>query len=345
MSLKKILITAFSFISVSMAAANHTDEELLNLQVMTRFDYQRFILDGSSDRLNSGFRGNNLSIFLTGNLNDHFSYVYRQRLNRLKRDENFFDATDFLFLTYTTDSNWKFCAGKQVTAMGGYEFELAPIDCYYVSEYCYNMACYQFGATVAKVFGKDKTDELQFQVCRSPYSGVKTDKDIYCYNLMWTGEHGVFLPLWSVNFVEYQSGEFMNYISLGTKFKFNKVSFFVDIMNRSFLDSYSLFKDFTLVGKVDIDLCDHVHLFVKAGHDYNNLDKAGDWSVLPGTLISRVGGGLEIFPLKGNKDLRLHFVGSHHFGDNSNPEGTLLDKQTYLNVGISWRMNLLSFKR
>ena len=65
MSLKKILITAFSFISVSMAAANHTDEELLNLQVMTRFDYQRFILDGSSDRLNSGFRGNNMSIFLT----------------------------------------------------------------------------------------------------------------------------------------------------------------------------------------------------------------------------------------------------------------------------------------
>ena len=102
MSLKKILITAFSFISVSMAAANHTDEELLNLQVMTRFDYQRFILDGSSDRLNSGFRGNNLIVFLTGNWNNHFSYVYRQRINRQKRNDNYFDATDFLYLTYHT---------------------------------------------------------------------------------------------------------------------------------------------------------------------------------------------------------------------------------------------------
>ena len=38
MSLKKILITAFSFISVSMAAANHTDltiRDLLSMGLLT----------------------------------------------------------------------------------------------------------------------------------------------------------------------------------------------------------------------------------------------------------------------------------------------------------------------
>ena len=157
---------------------------------------------------------------------------------------------------------------------------------------------------------------------------------------MWTAEHGVFQPMWSLNFVEYQSGKFMNYISLGNNFSFRRVSFFVDVMHRSLLHNYTFFKDFTVVGKVTFDLCDRARLFVKAGHDYNNLKKAGDWSVLPGTSIARFGCGFEFFPLKDNKDLRLHAVGSHNTGKNGNPAGTLSDKQSYLSIGLTWRMNI-----
>lgn len=265
------------FTSVSAAATDgFKNEELLNLQVMARFDYQRYFLDGSSDRENCGFRGKNLSVYLYGNLNSHLSYAYRQRLNRAHKDETFFDATDFLYLAYKTDSDWKFSAGKQTILLGGYEYDLAPIDSYFVSEYSNNMNCYQLGASVEKALGEEKNDLLQFQFCMSPYVGAVDNKDIYSYNFMWTAEHGVFQPMWSLNFVEYQSGKFMNYISLGNIFSFRRVSFFVDVMHRSLLHNYTFFKDFTVVGKVTFDLCDRARLFVKAGHDYNNLKKAGD---------------------------------------------------------------------
>lgn len=346
MRLRKIQFAAFLFISVSAVAADgFKNEELLNLQVMARFDYQRYFLDGSSDRANCGFRGKNLSVYLHGNLNSHLSYACRQRLNRAHKDETFFDATDFLYLAYKTDSDWKFSAGKQTILLGGYEYDLAPIDSYFVSEYSNNMNCYQLGASVEKTLGEEKNDLLQFQFCMSPYVGAVDNKDIYSYNFMWTAEHGVFQSMWSLNFVEYQSGKFMNYISLGNNFSFRRVSFFVDVMHRSLLHNYTFFKDFTVVGKVTFDLCDRARLFVKAGHDYNNLKKAGDWSVLPGTSIARFGCGFEFFPLKDNKDLRLHAVGSHNTGKNTNPAGTLLDKQSYLSVGLTWRMNLLKFRR
>lgn len=183
MRLRKILFAVFLFTSVSAAAADgFKNEELLNLQVMARFDYQRYFIDGSSDRENCGFRGKNLSVYLHGNLNSHLSYAYRQRLNRAHKDETFFDATDFLYLAYKTDSDWKFSAGKQTILVGGYEYDLAPIDSYFVSEYSNNMNCYQLGASVEKTLGEEKNDLLQFQFCMSPYVGAVDNKDIYSYN-------------------------------------------------------------------------------------------------------------------------------------------------------------------
>ena len=320
------------------------DETLLNFGVLTRFDYQREYIDGSPLRENSGFKGKNLSIYFNGDLTPRLSYFYRQRLNRAHKDESFFDATDFLYLTYKPTDHWYFSAGKQTVSIGGYEYDLAPIDSYFVSEFSNNIDCYQLGASVSFLFN-DRNDELVFQFCQSPFRNIAEKEDTYSYNLLWSGAYKWFKPLWSVNMVEYAQGKFMNYIALGNSFTFGNASFFVDLMNRSMPKDPSFFLDFTVVGKFMYDICDHVSVFAKASHDHNKINSSGDPSVMPGTSITRAGGGFEFFPLKQNKDLRIHAVFCKTFGSNGNPNGALVDKQTYANIGLSWRMNLLSFKK
>lgn len=50
---------------------------------------------------------------------------------------------------------------------------------------------------------------------------------------MWNGSHGFFDAIYSVNMMEYLPGRFINYISLGNKFTFDKVALELDVMNRA----------------------------------------------------------------------------------------------------------------
>ena len=87
-------------------------------------------------------------------------------------------------------------------------------------------------------------------------------------------------------------------------------------------------------------------MYAKASYDVNNADTGKDFLISPDTEITRVGAGVEYFPLQdGRNDVRIHLAGSYSFGDNTNPAGVLLDKQTYLTMGITWRMNLLNIKQ
>ena len=58
--------------------------------------------------------------------------------------------------------------------------------------------------------------------------------------------------------------------------------------------------------------------------------------------ITRVGGGVEYYPLggRGNRDVRLHAAYSYNFGNN--PYGVLADKGSYLTVGLTWRIDVVS---
>ena len=112
----------------------------LRLQAETRIDYSGEQL--KSDDYKAGFYGRYLNVILSGTIGDKFSYAYRQRLNKAHADQSFFDATDWLYLNYAPSSNWQFSAGKQVVAIGGYEYDRAPIDLYFCSEFWNNIACY-----------------------------------------------------------------------------------------------------------------------------------------------------------------------------------------------------------
>ena len=325
----------------------HAEENgLVNLRIEARLDYMQEYIQGQTVNDNSGFKGRFLNIRMDGQISEHFSYSYRQRLNKPNNDISFFNATDWINLTYT-NRNWSVTAGKQVVGIGGYEYDIPPIDLYIYSEYWGNIPCYRVGVNGAYTTDDGK-DKFMLQFCESPFRSHEMNvynEQMFAYNAVWYGSHGLFNSIWSVNMIEYLPGRFMNYIALGNRFVFGDFQFDIDIMNRAVSTRNFLGKDMSVMSKFTWSPSERLNIFAVATHDFNHADEIGDWSVLPGTEITRVGAGLEYFPLKNSKDIRFHMAYSYTDGVNTNPAGLLHPHQTVIDAGVTWKMNLLNIKR
>lgn len=309
-----------------------------NLKFETRFDYTLKVTDDDTQPTLSSFDGKFLNILIDGDINDHFSYNYRQRLflDGAPGYQSFFRATDWMYLTYQINKNWYVSGGKQVIAIGGFEYDDAPINQYFWSDFWNNVVCYQLGAT-AGYTSNNKNHTVAFQVTNSPFT-TESLQGIYAYNLIWYGKFNQFNTIYSLNRIEHEKGKYINYLALGNKINLGNFSFEADLMNR-FADSDEFFaSNFTLIGTAKYNINNQVSVFVKGGHDENSsqpIDDAeiNDKVVVPGTKYTFGGAGVEYFPIKNKKDVRLHGF----FATNNN------EPQYFtFNLGVTWRMNLLN---
>lgn len=337
------------FLAVLLALAavsvSAQENELVTLRIEARLDYMQEYLSAEKINAGSGFKGRYLNLRMDGNLAEGLSYSYRQRLNKPNADASFFDATDWLTLSYN-HSNWGISAGKQVVAIGGYEYDRAPIDLYFCSEYWNNIACYQLG--ISGSYSTDEgNDRILLQFCESPFRRNALNvsgKEMFAYNLMWYGNHGFFSSMYSVNMMEWMPGKFINYVALGNRFDFGGLSLELDFMNRAVNARDFFGRDFSLMGELAFRPADRLNLFVRATYDYNNTGDIGDLCVTSGTDILRVGAGVEFYPLKKSKNLRLHL--NCCYTDGKSPSSAVLKpRQTIADAGITWTMNMLNIKR
>lgn len=334
--MKKLFTLLFcSFVTLTVTA----QDELFKLSLEVRADYVRQTLDGEKLDDESGFKGKYFNLRIDGLLGHGLSYSYRQRLNRANKDQSFFDATDWLTLSYAPNERWTLSAGKQVVAIGGYEYDAAPIDVYFYSELCSTIACYQFGASVTHTLRGGK-DSFTAQVTQSPF---RQNGDLYAYNLMWVGKHGWYNALWSVNMLEWQKGHFINYIALGNRFEAGPAVLELDFTNRATDEHTFFFRNCTVMGRLVVELCPYVHLFAKASYDVNHTSSVADLCVRPHTELTRLGGGVEIFPLKEKRNVRLHANYSYTIGTNSHEEAVLSPKLGMIDLGLTWRIDLMKF--
>ena len=323
-------IVAFLFGS-NVATAQENPH--VNFRVEARGDFQYEDIAGNTIESNTGFRGKQLNLRLNGNINDSWSYVYRQRMGKPNGDASYFDAVDHINLTYTTGA-WSFTGGKQTVAVGGYEYDRAPIDFYFGSEYWYNMACYQWG--VGAKYSLDN-EAVILQVVQSPFRSV--NPCMLSYNLMWTGSYGWLDILHSMNMLEYQPGKFVGFIALGHQFNMGDFKLQLDWMNRADVEHFG-FDDFSLMADLSWSASEKLNVFAKATYDVNK-DNAVDLCVLPGTELTRVGAGVEYFPIKDSQDVRLHGTYSYAWGKNGNLGGSVWDNHSFVSVGVTWKMSVL----
>ena len=335
-------ISLLIFAAMAAVGALAQESSLLKLRIEARMDYQREYVHGDVFPDNTGFRGKFVNFRIDGNITPSFSYSYQQRIVKPQKDASFWDATDWLWLEYKINPHWAVNAGKQIVMVGGYEYDRAPIDTFEASEFWNNIGCYQLGAYLSYTPNEGK-DKLIGQFCQSPFRFVYPD--MYAYNLIWYGNHGLWGSMWSVNLMEYAKGKYINYISLGNRFSIGKVNIDFDFLQRAAVGGHPFFfKDFSIVGEVAYRPSKHVNIWGKCTYDVNKSGSAADLLVLDGTELTSLGGGVDYFPLK-NENIRIHAHAFYTFGVNPNADGTLKGKQAFFNVGATWRIDLLNLKR
>lgn len=324
------------------ASAADNGEKLLSLRAEARFDYQRDWNDWHTVSDNTGFTGKYLNLRADGTLTHGLTYSWRQRFNKPHSDSSFFDATDWLYLNYSF-GDWSIAGGKQVVAIGGWEYDRAPIDLYSCSVFWNNIPCYAIGGSLS--YSLTGNDRLTVQMCESPFF-TKENRDMYGYNLMWTGSHGCYQSLWSVNLLEYTPGHYINYIALGNRFTAGKWRVDIDLMNRSASHQTFLLKDCSVMGEIAYCPGSRWQLHGKVTYDINHSGTDADLCVLNGTELTMAGAGLEYYPILEKKhSLRLHANMYYSWGKNANSDNVMQNRTAIFDLGVKWSMDLLSFTR
>jgi len=314
--------------------------------------------DGKAWQNNYGFRGDYFNFLLGGDFGDHISYFFRQRIVPVKGYTELFDNTDFLYIQYNFNKQWSLRMGKEAIAVGGFEYDAPPIDVYYYTHYWGHFPCFLLGVSASY---KDKSgkNKIVFNVANSPYVKYMDNSwnsGLFSYNLYWSGKFGPFHALYSVNFMEYQRGKFINFIVLGNKLSFDKWSIYLDYINRT-AGFQNLFQDFSLVSRLDWHASPSVNLFAKGGYEQNFANyyyiSGGNTSVDVDMWMPShrnywfYGLGMEFRP-RVYPDLRVHaFVANAvmHRPINAAENINVETKNMTLtaNVGVSWWLNFMKF--
>ena len=350
LSLVLFAMLLFAFNNICFSQEKNFTIDKLSIEGRADFDY--FNENKSST---SGIDGKYFNFEMKGSFLQDFSYRIRQRIDMTAGGSK----TDFMILSYHAGKNFSITAGRMPLAVGGWEYDLPPIDVYFASLFWNNFACYDIGAQV-EFHTTDGNHDIIFQVTNSTFNRTDAEGGFirlpnrYTYNLIWYGRMGAFSTSYSINMMEQNKGEYINYIALGNMFDFGKLDFYVDFMNRGFFNQKDfLLGDFTVIGEVKYAFTDKFTAMVKGGYDRNKhgyYDTSGVWpvpqafdmAVTPGVEYVFAGLGFEAYPYKGNKNVRLHGLFAFNeltqpTDDMMNPNSSNLSLQAQ--VGVTWRIN------
>lgn len=323
-------IAAIFMLLAPMALSGQQKIDNLFVDMRTSFHQQ-----SDDEGYESQFTGDYLNLHVLGYINPKVSYRVRQQFNKKVFDErNMFNGTDFLYVNWRVSDRWNFLFGKHAVLIGGYEFDAAPIDVYYYSQFCNNIyQGFTFGASVS--YSLAENQRIVAQVCNSPLSlGLQT---VFAYNIAWTGQFAPWWKtIWTSNLVEDADRRMIHYLALGNHMQWGGLLFDIDFMNRSGLSRRQrLLSDYTVISKI-IWSVGNWNICAKAGYEANdagNIDSGGrpyDLVIAPGTEYLYAGCGLEWFPF-GRENMRLHAV---YYRDNA------LHRNNF-DLGVTWRVDII----
>ena len=315
------------------------------LIISPRFEVNPYFQTGSEGIRGVDFGNSSLYTLFEGSIGENFSYSMSNHWlstdpaslyqNAFRSDD--VDFIDWLTLSYSV-GNFTFTVGKDMLAVGGYELDPMdvaqhPLLC---STFWHNCAIYQWGGRV-EYKKADEASSVAFQFAPSPF-GCRPFKSKLCTtSLVWYGENGCFAPIWSVNLIEYDRGQFVKLASLGNGFFFDNLAIEADFMYKH-LNYEGQNHEFSAVGKVGYTLKDKVEIFVKGGYEYRSgMDIFGyedEFGFIPTDSSARgyafYGGGVNYYPLRKSQDLRLHalIAANNHA------------KSVALSIGATYHFNL-----
>lgn len=327
--MKRLLVLLVATLGYFCAYSQEANEGGLvpDFIVTPRFDANPYI--PMNDWGHEGFDFGNSSIytFLDGSIGN-FSYsmcnhwvaedtasLYK---NAFRSDEN--DFIDWLTLSYTV-GRFTFTVGKDVLAIGGSELDYNDVDVHYAtaSPFWHKVPFYQWGASIDFTNKKEDTN-LRLQFASSPFGARPFASKLFSYSFQWTGEYGCYEPFWSVNFIEYERGRFVNIVALGNRFTIGGFSIELDYMNRATSFKRFFEQEWSVAAQLAYNFRDKVEVFARGGYDASitgDIFGYDDAWFIPtdNTFCPKywyAGGGIHYFPLRKSRDLRIHAVAAYN---------------------------------
>ena len=315
-----------------------------NFHLLLNMNNSFDVNQGDGHFQNAKFNMRQLRIEAKGNINDTFSFRWRQRLNRNNApaadgiDNMPASSIDVAGIGVNVNDKFSMFLGKQCAAYGGIEFDLNPIEIYEYSDMVDNMSNFLTGANFQ--LGLTEGHELQLQVLDSRSAsmsemygeGYEESRVPLVYTANWNGSFGnVLKTRWSYSLMSQARGNESHYMALGNEVTVDRFDAFLDVMYmREGIDRQGIVSGIvgnnamgghrnnaeylSLVMKAQYRFSPKWNVFVKGMVENEGLSKAnGD--VKKGKYRTALGyfAGVEYYPLKNsNLHFFLTYVGRHY---------------------------------
>ena len=320
---------------------------------------------------NAKFNMRQIRIEAKGNINDTFSFRWRQRLNRNNTpapdgiDNMPASSIDVAGIGVKVNDKFSMFLGKQCAAYGGIEFDLNPIEIYEYSDMVDYMSNFLTGANFQ--FQLNPNHQLQLQVLDSRSGsmsdmygeGYEQSKVPLVYTANWNGNFGdVFKTRWSYSLMSQARGNQSHYIALGNEVTVNNFDAFFDVMYmREGIDREGIVSSIvgnnangghrndaeylSLVLKAQYRFAPKWNVFVKGMVENEGLSK-DNGTVEKGKYRTALGyfAGLEYYPMKNsNLHFFLTYVGRHYsYTDRAKAFGFDDYSTNRISLGYIWQL-------
>ena len=387
MSMKKIILLALLFVPVTMMAQQDKDAsagEQSLFEKITKIEKKQdnfhFLLNmnnsfdvnqGDGEFQNAKFNMRQLRIEAKGNINDTFSFRWRQRLNRNNSpapdgiDNMPASSIDVAGIGVKVSDNFSMFLGKQCAAYGGIEFDLNPIEIYEYSDMVDYMSNFLTGANFQ--FQLAPAHQLQLQILDSRSAsmsdmygeGYEQSKVPLVYTVNWNGSFGgVFNTRWSYSLMSQAKGYQSHYIALGNELNLDKFNAFFDVMYmREGIDREGIVSGIvgnnavgghqndaeylSLVMKAQYRFNPQWNFFVQGMYENEGFSKSNG-AIEKGKYRTALGylAGIEYYPLKNsNLHFFLTYVGRHYsYTDRAKAFGADDYSTNRISLGYIWQL-------
>ena len=338
---------------------------LLNLN--NSFDVNQ----GDGKFQNAKFNMRQIRIEAKGNINDTFSFRWRQRLNRNNTpaadnlDNMPSSSIDVAGIGVNVSDKFSMFLGKQCAAYGGIEFDLNPIEIYEYSDMVDYMSNFLTGANFQ--FQLTPNHQLQLQVLDSRSGsmsdmygdGYEQSKVPLVYTANWNGNFGdVFKTRWSYSLMSQAKGHQSHYFALGNEVTVNNFDAFFDVMYmREGIDREGIVSGIvgnnalgghqndaeylSLVMKAQYRFNPKWNFFVKGMLENEGFSKSNG-SIEKGKYRTALGyfAGIEYYPMKNsNLHFFLTYVGRHYsYTDKAKAYGAADYSTNRISLGYIWQL-------
>lgn len=262
-------------------------------------------LDGKLD--DASFKLNRVRLELLGNIGNRFSYHFRQSYNKdgnPRSQDNIAASVEYAYVNWKVSDRFSLTGGKQIVALGGYEYYVNAIKVREFSDFNNYISCYQAG--LAGNINLTPTQELVLQVVNNRNG---SDEDSYRYgrpeglakskapllgSINWNGffaDRALHLR-YAASWAQLAERRNLFYLTAGNIWERGPVMAYLDLMySREGLDSKGLLTDlqgdgivhpmtaqhaeyFTVIGNFNYHITSKWNVYVKGTYETGNIYKS-----------------------------------------------------------------------